>query len=80
MRKFTCAADLQDVDAAVKQALELKKNPYAEKYLGENKTIGLIFFNSSLRTRLSSQRAAQNLGANVIVMNVGTDGLSLIHI
>lgn len=77
MRKFTCAADLQDVDAAVEQALELKKNPYAEKYLGENKTIGLIFFNSSLRTRLSSQRAAQNLGANVIVMNVGTDGWAL---
>ena len=77
MRKFTCAADLHDVDAAVRQALELKKNPYAEKFLGENKTIGLIFFNSSLRTRLSSQRAAQNLGANVIVMNVGSDGWAL---
>ena len=77
MRKFTGAADLRDVDAAVKEALELKKSPYGEKYLGENKTIGLIFFNSSLRTRLSSQRAAQNLGANVIVMNVGTDGWAL---
>lgn len=77
MRKFTAAADLKDVDAAVKEALELKKSPYGEKYLGENKTIGLIFFNSSLRTRLSSQRAAQNLGANVIVMNVGTDGWAL---
>ena len=77
MRKFTCADDLPDVDAAVRQALELKKNPYGEKYLGENKTVGLIFFNSSLRTRLSSQRAAQNLGANVIVMNVGTDGWAL---
>lgn len=77
MRKFTGAADLQDVDAAVQEALELKKHPYDEKYLGENKTIGLIFFNSSLRTRLSSQRAAQNLGANVIVMNVGTDGWAL---
>lgn len=77
MKKFTGAADLRDVDAAVQEALALKKNPYAEKYLGENKTIGLIFFNSSLRTRLSSQRAAQNLGANVIVMNVGTDGWAL---
>lgn len=77
MKKFTAAADLKDVDAAVKEALELKKSPYGEKYLGENKTIGLIFFNSSLRTRLSSQRAAQNLGANVIVMNVGTDGWAL---
>lgn len=77
MKKFTCAADLGDVDIAVQKALEMKKSPYSEKHLGENKTIGLIFFNSSLRTRLSSQRAAQNLGTNVIVMNVGTDGWAL---
>ena len=77
MKKFTCAADLGNVDEAVQKALEMKASPYSEKHLGENKTIGLIFFNSSLRTRLSSQRAAQNLGANVIVMNVSTDGWAL---
>lgn len=77
MRKFTCAADLGNVDAAVEKALEIKASPYGEKHLGRDKTVGLIFFNSSLRTRLSSQRAAQNLGANVIVMNVGTDGWAL---
>ena len=77
MRKFTCAADLGNDDAAVEKALEIKASPYGEKHLGRDKTVGLIFFNSSLRTRLSSQRAAQNLGANVIVMNVGTDGWAL---
>ncbi len=55
----------------------MKKSPYADKHIGKNKTMGLLFFNSSLRTRLSTQKAAQNLGMEVMVMNVGTDGWQL---
>ena len=51
--------------------------PYADKHLGKNKTMGLLFFNSSLRTRLSTQKAAQNLGMDVMVMNVGADSWQL---
>jgi N-succinyl-L-ornithine transcarbamylase len=61
----------------VQEALLLKKQPFAESQLGKNKTLGLLFFNSSLRTRLSTQKAAQNLGMNVIVMNVSQDGWAL---
>lgn len=73
MRHFTSVHDVQDVDALVKRALEIKKNPFAYKKLGENKTLGLLFFNSSLRTRMSTQKAAANLGMNVMVMNVTQD-------
>jgi N-succinyl-L-ornithine transcarbamylase len=55
----------------------MKKMPYADKHLGKNKTMGLLFFNSSLRTRLSTQKAAQNLGMDVMVMNVGADSWQL---
>ena len=54
----------------MKEALEVKANRYAYKHLGENKTLLMIFFNSSLRTRLSTQKAAMNLGMNVIVLDV----------
>ncbi|HPL82328.1 MAG TPA: hypothetical protein PLU23_07470 [Anaerolineaceae bacterium] len=70
MRFYTNVKDLGDLSAAVKEALEVKKNRYAYKHLGENKTCLLIFFNSSLRTRLSSQKAAMNLGMNTIVLDV----------
>lgn len=54
----------------MKEALEVKKNRFAYKRLGENRTLLMIFFNSSLRTRLSTQKAAMNLGMNVIVLDV----------
>ncbi len=70
MRHFTSINDLGDVRAAVREALEIKKNRYAYQNLGKNKTALLIFFNNSLRTRLSTQKAAMNLGMNVIVLDV----------
>ncbi|MDR1763272.1 MAG: acetylornithine carbamoyltransferase [Dysgonamonadaceae bacterium] len=70
MRTYTCAKDLGDLKAAVNEAFEIKKNRFAHKTLGENKTALLVFFNSSLRTRLSSQKAAMNLGMNSIVLDI----------
>ena len=70
MKYFQHVADLGDLQQAVKEALEVKANRYAYKHLGENKTLSMIFFNSSLRTRLSTQKAAMNLGMNVIVLDV----------
>ena len=70
MRHFTNVHDLGDLKAAVKEALEVKSNRFAYKHLGQDKTLMMIFFNSSLRTRLSTQKAAMNLGMNVIVLDV----------
>jgi N-succinyl-L-ornithine transcarbamylase len=70
MNKFTCVGDLGDLNLAVKEALEIKKNRFAYTELGRNKTLLMIFFNSSLRTRLSTQKAAMNLGMNVMVLDV----------
>ncbi|MDR1720172.1 MAG: N-acetylornithine carbamoyltransferase [Dysgonamonadaceae bacterium] len=70
MKTFLTANDLGNLQSAVHEALELKKNRYAYKQLGENRTLLLVFFNSSLRTRLSTQKAALNLGMNVIVLDV----------
>jgi N-succinyl-L-ornithine transcarbamylase len=71
---------IQDIDSLsswVQQALEIKKNPLANNALGKNKTLGMLFFNSSLRTRLSTQKAAMNLGMNVMVMNFTSEGWTL---
>lgn len=70
MRHFTTVNDIGNLKEAVKEALEVKANRFAYKHLGENKTLLMIFFNSSLRTRLSTQKAALNLGMNVIVLDV----------
>ncbi|MBQ9201564.1 MAG: acetylornithine carbamoyltransferase [Bacteroidales bacterium] len=70
MRHFTSVNDLGDIKGAVKEALEIKKNRFAWQELGRNRTALLIFFNNSLRTRLSTQKAAMNLGMNVIVLDV----------
>ncbi|MCL4482617.1 MAG: acetylornithine carbamoyltransferase, partial [Bacteroidetes bacterium] len=70
MRHFTSVYDIPDLKEAVKTAMEVKKNPYGYKHLGLNKTMVLIFFDSSLRTRLSTQKAAMNLGMNTMVLNV----------
>ena len=70
MRYFKSVSDIGDLGVAVKEALDVKANRFAFKHLGENKTLLMIFFNSSLRTRLSTQKAAMNLGMNVIVLDV----------
>ena len=70
MRTFMTASDLGDLNKAVQEALEIKKNRYAYKHLGENKTLLCVFFNNSLRTRLSTQKAGMNLGMNTIVLDV----------
>ena len=70
MRNFTTVNDIGPLDAAVKEALEVKANRFAWDTLGKNRTLLMIFFNSSLRTRLSTQKAAMNLGMNVIVLDV----------
>lgn len=67
---FTKVKDIGDVRQAIKEALELKKNRFQYQEVGRNKTALLIFFNNSLRTRLSTQKAATNLGMNVIVLDV----------
>lgn len=77
MRNFTSVHDVADVAALVQEALELKNNPYVFQELGRNKTLGLIFLNPSLRTRLSSQKAAQQLGLEVIVLNIDQEGWAL---
>lgn len=70
MKKFTCVNDLGPLDKALAEAAIIKKDRYAFTELGRNKTLLMIFFNSSLRTRLSTQKAAMNLGMNVIVLDV----------
>lgn len=70
MKNFTSVHDIGSLDTAVKEALEIKKDRFAFSDLGRNKTLLMIFFNSSLRTRLSTQKAAMNLGMNVIVLDV----------
>ncbi|MBC8053114.1 MAG: acetylornithine carbamoyltransferase [Sphingobacteriaceae bacterium] len=77
MKLFTSVHDVANVPAIVKEALDLKANPFAHQELGKNKTIGLIFLNPSLRTRLSTQKAALNLGMNAIVMNIDKEGWAL---
>ena len=57
--------------------MEIKAHPFADSQLGVNKTLGLVFFNSSLRTRMSTTRAAYNLGMNVIILNVSQDSWQL---
>lgn len=70
MRNFISVKDIGDLDAAVKEALEIKTDRYKYSHLGKNKTLMMVFFNSSLRTRLSTQKAALNLGMNVIVLDI----------
>jgi len=77
MKKFFSVADVDSLDAIVKEALELKANPNANEALGKHKMLGLVFLNPSLRTRLSTQKAAMNLGMNVMVMNMDKDGWAL---
>jgi N-succinyl-L-ornithine transcarbamylase len=77
MKQFISAHDVTDINALVKKALAYKANPFLDKQLGANKRIGLLFLNPSLRTRLSTQVAAQNLGMEPIVFNVDKEGWAL---
>jgi N-succinyl-L-ornithine transcarbamylase len=77
MKLFSSVNDITDINALVAEGLELKKNPYAHQHLGKNKTLGLVFLNPSLRTRMSTQKAALNLGMNVMVLNVDKEGWAL---
>ncbi len=70
MKYFTSIKQLTDLSQALEAAKYVKENPFADQELGRNKTLLMIFFNSSLRTRLSTQKAALNLGMNVIVLDV----------
>ena len=77
MKYFTTVHDIKSAKHLVNEALELKNDPLGYSDLGKQKTLGLIFMNPSLRTRLSTQKAAQNLGMNVIVMNIDKEGWAL---
>lgn len=77
MKKFTSIKDVADLSELLSTSKEIKKNPFGCKKYGKNKTLGLLFFNPSLRTRLSTQKAAFNLGMDVMVMNLNNDGWSI---
>ena len=77
MKSFLNVSDLGDLNKALEEALEIKKNRYKYAELGRHKTALLVFFNNSLRTRLSTQKAAQNLGMNVIVLDVNAGAWKL---
>src|SRR5882757_5885861 len=77
MKNFISAADVTDINSLVSSALAYKANPLKDRSLGANKRVGLLFLNPSMRTRLSTQIAAQNLGAEAIVFNVDKEGWAL---
>ncbi|MRG47119.1 acetylornithine carbamoyltransferase [Chitinophaga sp. SYP-B3965] len=77
MKQFISVEDVPGVPQIADIALDYKKNPFKDKGLGENKTLGMIFLNPSLRTRLSTQVAARNLGMEVVVFNIDKEGWAL---
>ena len=77
MKQFISVKDVTDINALVQKALAYKASPLLDKHLGVGKRIGLLFLNPSLRTRLSTQVAAQNLGMEAIVFNVDKEGWAL---
>ncbi len=77
MKNFTSVYDIDNLQNIIAKALKIKENPLENPTKGKGKTIGLVFLNSSLRTRLSSQIAAQNLGLNVLVLNAAQEAWNL---
>lgn len=77
MKQFLSFNDVNNLKALVDRALQMKSSPFKYQELGKNKTMVLLFLNPSLRTRLSTQKAALNLGMNCMVLNVGQDGWNL---
>ena len=70
MKNYTGVNDIKDVSTLIKEAILLKKDPFKYEMLGTRKTIIMLFFNSSLRTRLSTEKAAKNLGMEVMTLNI----------
>ena len=77
MQHFTTVYDVKDPIQLVNEAIQLKSSPYAFEQLGKNKTLGLIFLNPSLRTRLSTQKAAKMLGMEVMMMNIDKESWAI---
>lgn len=77
MKNFTSVYDINNLQNTIAKALKIKENPLGNPTKGKGKTIGLVFLNSSLRTRLSSQIAAQNLGLNVLILNAAQEAWNL---
>lgn len=77
MKQFISVNDASNIDSLVSKALSYKADPFKDKAQGKNKKIGCLFLNPSMRTRLSTQIAAQNLGMEAIVFNVGSEGWAL---
>lgn len=73
MKNFTSVHDIENIETLLQEALEVKRNLFANASMGKNKTLGLVFLNPSLRTRMSSQKAGMNLGMQVQVVNAGAD-------
>ena len=71
MRSFTSIGDLDTIPNAIKEAIALKQEPNTHPFLGKHKTLAMLFFNASLRTRLSTEKAAKNLGMEVMILNIG---------
>ena len=74
MKNFIYASDIVDLNDFINKSIKLKGTPYKFSKIGDNKTLGVIFFNPSLRTRLSTQKAAQNLGVKTITMHFNGEG------
>lgn len=70
MKKYTQIKDIENLSQTIEEAISLKENPFGFSELGKNKTLVMLFFNSSLRTRLSTEKAAKNLGMEVMVLNI----------
>lgn len=77
MKQYLSIKDIDSLSNWVEEAKEIKKNPLQHHSLGRNKTLGMLFFNNSLRTRLSTQKAAMNLGMDIMVMNFGSEGWAI---
>ena len=77
MKNYLTLEDIPNLQQAVDQVITLKKEPYSNEYLGRQKTLGMLFFNPSLRTRLSTQKAAQHLGLKTMVMNFSNEAWAL---
>ena len=77
MKQFISVHDVTNINALVEKALSYKASPFTDKNLGVNKRIGCLFLNPSMRTRLSTQIAAQNLGMEAVVFNIGSEGWAL---
>ena len=77
MKQYLKVSDIDSLKQWVSEAIDIKKDPLGNSKLGKGKTLGLFFFNNSLRTRLSTQKAAKNLGLDVMVMNFGNEGWQL---